>query len=36
VFKNISKKHYILSEEEEENYSSEISSTAERETKRMR
>jgi hypothetical protein len=36
VFKNISKRHYILRGEEEENDSNELSSTVERETKRMR
>jgi len=30
VFKNISKKHYILRQEEEENDSNELSSTVER------
>jgi hypothetical protein len=36
VFKNISKKHYILREGEEETDINELSSTVERETKRMR
>jgi hypothetical protein len=34
--KNISKKHYILREVEDENNSNELSSTVEQKTKRMR